>query len=147
MGGSPGRQGGPIGPWRGFLAAHSQLVRRLDADLRRDHGLGLREFEVLLFLERAGGRVRMAELQRRLPLTYGGLSQLIGRLEVARWVVRERDEEDGRGRHAVLTPEGATLLAAALPTHEAGVQDGFFARLTPEQLDCLAEAWERLLGA
>lgn len=49
--------------WAGFLATHSRVAGTLDLALQREHGLTIREFEILLKL---GGKrprgLRLSEL-------------------------------------------------------------------------------------
>src|SRR5438034_8669347 len=48
--------------WRAFLYAYSRVVRRLDQELAGAHGLSLNQYEVLLWLGRAGERgLRMSD--------------------------------------------------------------------------------------
>ncbi len=53
----------------GLIRAGETLARELDADLERKHGIGLRAFEVLLFLAlfSPDGRLRMVDLMQRRP--------------------------------------------------------------------------------
>ena len=53
-----------------------------------------------------------------------------------------RAEKVNRAR---LTPDGARALAAARPTHLAGVRDLFLPHFGEGELKALAEAWERLV--
>src|SRR2546421_266587 len=39
--------------WQALLHAHEQVTRRLDSELREEHGLGLSDYDVLLRLVRA----------------------------------------------------------------------------------------------
>src|SRR2546428_11453875 len=41
--------------WRQYLRTHAAITRQLDAELARDHGLGISQHAVLLFLSRAPG--------------------------------------------------------------------------------------------
>src|SRR5262245_8002303 len=62
----------------GLLRAAETLARELDAELQRDHGIGLREFEVLLFLAvfAPNGRLRMVDLNEWSPLSQSRVSRL-----------------------------------------------------------------------
>ena len=130
-----------------MLAAHQELVHRLDAELERDHGLPLSSYEVLMNLADAEGeRLRMGELADRLLLSRSGITRLIDRLERQGLVDRERCEEDARGLFAKLTPAGREKVAAARPDHLAGVRRHFHARLEPGEQELLAAVWSRLVG-
>ena len=70
------------GAWRGLLRAHAGLVKALDAELERAHGLGLSSFEVLLRLDGAPERrMRMCDLAESVLLSRSGLTRLVDRLE------------------------------------------------------------------
>ena len=94
--------------WRAFLGAHAALTRRLDADLAARHGLTLSDYDVLLQLAWAGGRLRPSELADRVLLTRAGVTRLLAGLEEAGHIRRERCEDDRRVSYAVLTPAGRT---------------------------------------
>src|ERR1700680_520199 len=67
----------------GLVRAGETRVRDLDAGLERAHGISLRAHEVLLVLAlfAPGGRLRMAELNGRTPLSQSRVSRLVAELE------------------------------------------------------------------
>jgi DNA-binding MarR family transcriptional regulator len=131
--------------WRGFLIAHAELVRRLDAELVAGHGLSAAAYDALLFLHRAPEhRLRMTDLSRQVLFTPSGVSRLIDRLEREGLVRRLDGDADGRERLAELTDLGLERLRAAAVTHVAGIRRMFLDRFTPAELDQLAEFWKRL---
>ncbi len=136
-----------LAAWRGMLETHTRLVAELDAELERDHGLPLTSYEVLMYLgDSERDSLRMGELAERLLLSRSGITRLVDRLERQGLVERRRCPVDGRGFEASLTDAGRTKLAAARPSHLAGVRRHFIARLEPGDLDSLAGVWQRLLG-
>ena len=135
-----------LGAWTGLLRAHAALVHELDRQLETAHGLPLTQYEVLLHLEGAPEhRLRMSELARSVLLSQSGVTRLVDRLQQRGLVVREPCPEDRRVLYARLTPDGARALAAARPTHLAGVRDLFLRHFDEGELKALAEAWERLV--
>ncbi len=75
--------------WQALLHAHHDVTRRLDAELREEHGLSLGAYDVLLRLARAPGRaLHMTELAKRVMLsprtTMPALSWRVSRTEGAR---------------------------------------------------------------
>src|SRR5256885_519656 len=59
-----------LAPWRAFVRAHAQVSRRMDEDLRAEHGLSLQEYVALLFLAEAPDRrLRMGRLADALSLS------------------------------------------------------------------------------
>jgi DNA-binding MarR family transcriptional regulator len=134
--------------WRGLLRVHAQLSKALDAQLEAAHGLQLTSYEVLMYLSDAdGGRMRMNDLAASVLLSRSGLTRLVDRLEREGYLERCSCAHDARGAFAVLTQAGREKLEAARETHLAGVRELFLAHFTPEELDVLGDAWERVLKA
>lgn len=135
-----------LAAWRGMLRVHAHLLRELDAEMAAGHGLTLRTYEVLLFLEEAPQhRLRMSDLSQSVLLSASGVSRLVDRLERDGYVLRERCDLDGRGLYATLTAAGADKLRKARPTHLHGIRRLFLARLSAADLPRLAGYWERVL--
>lgn len=109
--------------WRAFLVGTTLLMERLDRDLREHHGLSLPEYEILVRLSEAPGhRMRMAELADSVSHSRSRVTHTVSRMERAGHVTRGACVSDGRGVEAILTSHGAAALAAAAPTHVAGVR-------------------------
>ena len=134
--------------WVGFLRVHARLVRELDAELERSHGLTLAEYDVLVQLDNAPERrLRMADLADAVVLTRSGLTRLVDRLQRRGLVERARCPSDARGMNAQLTDAGAAMLREAAGAHREGVRRRFLDELHASELASLAEMWERLGGA
>lgn len=135
-----------LAAWKGMLAAHSRLTAQLDAELERDHHLGLTSYEVLMNLSDApAGRMRMSELAERLLLSRSGITRLADRLVARGLIERERCSDDGRGYNAQLTERGRIVVEAARPDHLAAVRRIFLERLDQAEIDALGAIWQRLL--
>jgi DNA-binding MarR family transcriptional regulator len=63
----------------------------------------------------------------------------VARLEERGWIERQECETDRRGQLARLTDAGFAALEAAAPAHVEAVREHVIDRLTPEQIDQLAE--------
>ena len=80
--------------WVRLLRGHAALVRELNAELLRDHGLTINDYEALLLLANAvGKRLRRTDLSRSLALTPSGVTRLLEGLESAGFVARGRDAQ------------------------------------------------------
>jgi len=135
-----------LAAWRGMLRVHSHLLRELDAEITAGHGLTLRAYEVLLFLEDAPQhRLRMSELSQSVLLSASGVSRLVDRLERDGYVRRERCDLDGRGFYATLMAAGSKKLEDARSTHLEGIRRLFLERFAAADLARLAGYWERVL--
>lgn len=132
-----------IDAWRAFLTAHARVVRRLDDDLRAEHGLSLAEYDTLLQIATAPGRrLRMHELAERVLLSRSGTTRLIDRLEADGLVLRCACPSDARGAEAALTDAGLERLRTASATHLRGIDAYFLGAISPGDLGVL----ERSLG-
>ena len=120
------------------------LFDRLDADLRRAHGLSMTEYEIMVRLsEREGRRMRMAQLADALAHSRSRVTHTVARMEKAGLVERCEADEDGRGVFALLTDAGYRLLAEAAHTHVTGVREHLVDLATPADF----EAVGRLMNA
>ena len=134
-----------LAAWAGFLRVHAALTRELDAELNVAHSLPLSSYEVLLHLHSApGGMMRMSELADSVRLTRSGLTRLVDRLEGAGLLERRQCSSDARGFHAAITAAGRRAFRDAHTTHLAGVRERFLRHISADELDRLAELWERI---
>jgi DNA-binding MarR family transcriptional regulator len=132
--------------WRGLLRVHVSLVKALDAQLEASHDLQLTSYEVLQYLAEARhGRMRMHDIASSVRLSRSGLTRLVDRLERDGLVSRVSCSDDARGAFACITEAGRDKLGQACATHLAAVRRNFLAHLTPEELEVLADLWERML--
>jgi DNA-binding MarR family transcriptional regulator len=132
-----------LAPWRAFVRAHAQVSRRLDEDLRAEHGLSLQEYVSLLILAEAPDRrLRMGRVAEALTLSKSGATRLIDRLVGDGLVERLSCSSDARGAEARLTEAGLSRLRTAAPTHLRGIAEYFLATIEPDDLPAI----ERVMG-
>lgn len=136
-----------LGAWTGFLRSHTAILRELDRELRKRHGLPLASYESLMLLAGASEhRLRMSELAGAALASPSGTTRLVERLEREGLVERVRCEEDQRGYYAVLTDAGTRAFRQARPTHLDGVRKLFLEALSERDQARLSELWEALLS-
>jgi len=125
-----------LGPWRAFVRAQAHVSRRLDEDLRAEHGLSLQEYVALLILAEAPERrLRMGRLADSLTLSKSGATRLIDRLVDDGFVARLSCASDLRGAEAALTEAGVQRLRTAAPTHLRGIADYFLSAIEGNDLE------------
>ncbi len=125
-----------LAPWRAFVRAQAHVSRRLDEDLRAEHGLSLQEYVALLILaESPERRLRMGRLADSLTLSKSGATRLIDRLVDDGFVARVSCSSDLRGAEAALTDEGLQRLRTAAPTHLRGIADYFLSAIEKDDLE------------
>jgi DNA-binding MarR family transcriptional regulator len=131
--------------WRAFLQAHVRLFRRLDEDLRAEHGISLPEYDALLQIAQAPERrLRMSQLAGRVLLSKSGVTRLVDRLVADGLVERTQCSSDARGAEAALTADGLARLRSAAPTHLRGVDAYFISAVDPSDLATLERSMDAI---
>ncbi|MBB5923361.1 DNA-binding MarR family transcriptional regulator [Actinoalloteichus hoggarensis] len=131
--------------WRSCLHAQQTLHEALDQQLRRDAGIPHAYYHILVALSECDGRrTSMTKLAAEVGSSPSRLSHAVSRLEARGWVARRRDRRNRRVVLASLTDQGFAALAAAAPGHVREVRRMLFDRLSPEQLDALADVTSAL---
>lgn len=126
------------------MQTHRRLLREMDADLERRHGLSFTAFEVLIRLASDGERMlRLGDLAESAGLSLSRISRVVDQLERRQWVERRACSSDRRGVHAYLTYSGLQKLREAQESHFAGVEELFFSRLDEPEIAMLAEIFGR----
>jgi DNA-binding MarR family transcriptional regulator len=124
-----------LAPWRAFVRAQAHVSRRLDEDLRAEHGLSLQEYVALLILAEAPERrLRMGRLADSLALSKSGATRLIDRLVDDGFVARLSCPSDLRGAEAAITDAGLSRLRTAAPTHLRGIAEYFLSAIDSDDL-------------
>jgi DNA-binding MarR family transcriptional regulator len=130
-----------------FLTAHATLIERIESALAAADLPPLAWYDVLWELEKADGRLRMAELARRVVLSRSNLSRLADRLEEAGLAQRADAPEDGRGYDLVLTRAGRAMRRKMWPVYETQIQQVFASHLTNDEARVIGEALARAAKA
>jgi len=131
--------------WILFIRSHSAITRELSAQLLREHGLTLNDYEVLLVLSHSEhGMMRRVDLAETVLLTASGITRLLEGLERSGFVCKETCASDARVSYAKLTDDGRQKLSDAAVTHLRGIDELFLGRYSGSELATLAELLSRL---
>lgn len=137
-----------IEEWKAFGIMFSVLQPSLDAQLKRDAGLNLFEYHVLVRLSEVPDRcLPMSSLALAAQGSPSRISHAVRRLEEAGWVERH---EGCEGRHRVearLTDAGMQKLVETAPGHVREVRRLVVDAMTAEQLQALGDASRAILRA
>ena len=132
--------------WRAFLCAYSEVVPTLDRELIAAQGITFNQFEVLVWVRRAGAKgLRMSDLASRVVLSPSGVTRAVDQLERNGLVERCVFEGDKRGYLATITPQGRTFLTQATNVHLQGLRQHFLDHLSRTELKQLADGLEAIL--
>lgn len=123
-----------------FMAAMDQNMTRF--------GVRYSQYAIVGTLRASGKPHRMSpsELQGRLMITSGGLSNLLKRVEKQGFIRRLDDPVDGRGVIVELTPAGFDLSEEAMVA-QADVERALVSALPPEDQRIMADLLRRLVLA
>lgn len=128
--------------WLALAFGSGRLLDTLERELVSAHGLTLSDYGILAMLSQGGcDGVRMSELAAGALVSRSRLTHRVNRLEDEGLVQRVVCETDRRGFLARLTPKGHERLAAAAPTHVAGLRRHLVGRLERSQLEALTAAF------
>lgn len=126
--------------WRGWQAVQHRLNAALARQLADDSELSYSDYTVLVVLtDQPDGRLRAFELGAELGWEKSRVSHHVSRMADRGLVRREKCPTDHRGAFVAVTDAGRAAIEQAAPGHVAAVRHWFVDRLTPEQLDALAE--------
>jgi DNA-binding MarR family transcriptional regulator len=120
--------------WTRFHDASRLLEAELARHLKRVNGMNLADYEILVRVDGAGGRMRMGELAEQIVVSTSRLSHTIDRLANRGWIERAAVPTDRRGSEAVLTAEGRAALEACSERHAELIRDHLLSRLDERRL-------------
>lgn len=133
--------------WRALQFMQMRLGEALARQLAADSDLSYPDYLVLVALtDQDDDRLRLYELSHALGWEKSRTSHHVGRMEARGFVEKVRCDSDRRGAYVVATAAGRSAIAEAAPAHVASVRRLFVDRLTPEQLDLIADAAETVLA-
>jgi DNA-binding MarR family transcriptional regulator len=137
-----------VAAWWQLMAAHAQLVQRVDRDLEAATALPLGSYNVLRLLHEAPDcRLRLGELARAVFLTRSGVTRLANRLERAGLLRREGHARDRRGSCAVLTDRGRDEWRRARAVFARTVAEHFGSHLSDAEAETLNAVLGRIVTA
>lgn len=131
--------------WGSLLRVHAALVPALDAEMRRNSGLALAWYDVLLELYATPGhRLRISTLADKVTLSRPRVSRIVDELVVAGLVCRESNPDDGRSSLAALTPAGVRKFRQAAPPYLDAIESGFASNLDTAELRVLRDILRKI---
>jgi DNA-binding MarR family transcriptional regulator len=130
--------------WLALVRTHARLWDQVEAQMRRDSGLTMPRYDVLMQLDMAGGRLGLSELASTIVLSPSGLSKLLDRMEASGLIRREPDQRDARSTFAKITPRGRSLVRKTRQSHHAWLQQVFGDALDDNDVAELTRIMDRI---
>ena len=131
--------------WSGFVGAHALALRRIAERLKSAGVPPLDWYDVLLELDRAGGRLKIGELAERVVIAPYNMTRLLDRLEAEGLLRRERSSSDRRSAFAVLTEKGAEQRRRMWPVYERAILE-VFAPLSVREAETMTRVLARVVA-
>jgi DNA-binding MarR family transcriptional regulator len=120
----------PYVTWGYFLKAYKNVVEAIDRYMQSEAPVSLAEFEIMLHVRDAYGRIRFIDLAKIMALSQSRISRQIDALHSKGYIFREVTDSDRRATFAVLTNLGETAYQKALPAFLESFEENF-SRLIP----------------
>ncbi|MGZ3144426.1 MarR family winged helix-turn-helix transcriptional regulator [Lentzea chajnantorensis] len=129
-----------LGAYFTLVEVTSLLRHAVEQQLKEAGDLSYVQFQLLARLGDApAGSHRMTDLADGVVYSRSGLTYQVGLLEKAGLVTRTQSPDDERGVTVTITDTGRTLLAQVLPGHIEVVSGLLFDRLSPDDVQALAD--------
>lgn len=124
--------------WGGFLKAYRAVSESVNRQMVAAGPLSLADYELMLYIDNAGGELRFVDLARRTLLSESRISRRIDGLEGRGQVARRRAEDDGRATFAVMTAKGKADFEASHAALLTALEDNFLSFIPADELDDFA---------
>jgi DNA-binding MarR family transcriptional regulator len=132
--------------WLRLYAATSVIEREMRRFLRQRFATTLPRFDLMAALERAPDGLTMGELSRRLMVSGGNVTSIVGGLERDGLVRRRQPASDRRTTYVALTEAGRTAFAEMAREHERWINE-LLADVADENVDALTDLLAELKHA
>jgi DNA-binding MarR family transcriptional regulator len=124
--------------WLRLYAATSVVEREMRRFLRRRFATTLPRFDLMAALERAPDGLTMGELSRRLMVSGGNVTSIVGGLERDGLVCRRQPASDRRTTYVALTERGRAAFAEMALAHEHWISE-LLAEVPDDDVDALTD--------
>jgi DNA-binding MarR family transcriptional regulator len=124
--------------WLRLYGATSVIEREMRRFLRRRFATTLPRFDLMAALDRAPDGLTMGELSRRLMVSGGNVTSIVGGLERDGLVRRRQPASDRRTSYVALTEPGRAAFAAMAHAHEQWINE-LLADVADDDVDALTD--------
>ena len=132
--------------WGLFLKAYKVVIETVDRQTVQSGPISLAEFELLLYVEWAGGRIRFNSLSKLTLLSAAQISRRVASLQDKGYVLRIATDQDRRATFAVMTDAGRQAFAEAQAPFLAALRANFLSRINPGQMGAFREVLASLVN-
>jgi DNA-binding MarR family transcriptional regulator len=132
--------------WIRLMRAREAVLGAIEADLKAAGVVPLGWYDVLLELTREkSGRLRPADIAKKILLPQYSLSRLIDRLEKEELVARTPHEDDARGQWVAITEKGRAAQARTWKVYAKSIEKHVGRKLDDKSAATLGDLLDRLM--
>lgn len=132
--------------WGFFLKAYKVVIETVDRQTVQNGPISLAEFELMLYVEWAGGRIRFNTLSKVTLLSAAQISRRVASLQDKGYLLRIATDQDRRATYAVMTDAGRHAFAEAQEPFLAALRVNFLKRVPPEKMAVFREVLASLVN-
>lgn len=132
--------------WSHFLKAYKVVLETMDREVISSTPLTLAEFELMMNVEYAGGRVRLVDLSRITLLSQSQVSRRVDGLQAKGYLVKEIEKTDRRVTYAVMTASGYKSFMASQRPLLSSLKKNFLDKIPLDRIDEFGRLLELLVG-
>ena len=125
--------------WRLYFEANGRLHGLLESSLKKNLGLSVPDYNILLALSEAPGQWSGQVVYSPSRLTY-----LVTHLERDGWVKKVMSKEDRRSYQACLTSQGVRIVKEATRLHQETLREFLLADMTDEEISQIVRVFSAL---
>lgn len=134
-----------ISAWRDLLAYNTEVMFRIERDLKAKGAIPLAAYDVLIELETAPEKkMRMYDLAEACILTKSGITKIVNTLEKQNLLKRERCHDDKRGFFAVISDKGSFAVRKAWLIYKKCIENYFTSALSDHEIAQLMKILPKL---
>ena len=131
--------------WRLYFEANGRLHGLLESSLKKNFGLSVPDYNILLALFEAPGQcLKMGELSGQVVYSPSRLTYLVTHLERDGWVKKVMSKEDRRSYQACLTSQGVRIVKEATRLHQETLREFLLADMTDAEISQIVRVFSAL---
>lgn len=136
-----GREG--LRLWLHLITLTTVVEKNIRRNLKSEFETTLPRFDILATLERAGKKMTMGDLTKKLLVSKGNVTGVVASLVKQGLLKRVRDEDDKRTHYLSLTPRGRKEFSKQAKAHQGWIND-YFSGLEGGELSAMVDQLSKL---
>ncbi|MHA1543943.1 MAG: MarR family winged helix-turn-helix transcriptional regulator [Alphaproteobacteria bacterium] len=129
--------------WLQLITLTTVVEKKIRRNLKSEFKTTLPRFDILATLERAGKKMTMGDLTKKLLVSKGNVTGVVASLVKQGLLRRVRDEDDKRTHYLSLTARGRKEFTEQAKAHQGWIND-YFSGLESGELSAMVDQLSKL---